>query len=209
MDFDGREHAGFGTEPKVGKQYSAQISEEGLSVLRSLIGQTVWRVFASCLQVSGEHLTAPAFSIPMSANANGSWMHWFVVVRCEWFETPETGNDYWQLCVTKENTPYDIDVDSTGAIVAPCTINFYRAEPVTGIDLYRFEAASGEDEMLESVAYDRAIRIHTAARKSICICCQLDGPGTATEVHISEDEETIRHFLNGSQLRLSITDTLA
>jgi hypothetical protein len=207
MDPDSKTGTGFENAPKTGKHYSAQISEEGLSVLRSLIGKTVWRVYASCLQVAGPHVAAPAFSIPISSDSSGSWIHRFVVVRCQWFETPLLLTDYWQIIVSDEEAPHDIEIDSTGAIVAPCTVCFYRAAPVARIDLYSFEASFGEGEMLESVAYDRAIRIHTAEGKSLCICCQSDGPGILTEVNLSEDEATISHFLEGSRLRLSITTT--
>jgi hypothetical protein len=56
----------------------------------------------------------------------------------------------------------------------------------------------------ESVVYDRAIRFQRQDGSSFCIACQLNGPGIATEVHVSDEEETIADLLGGCTLRVSI-----
>jgi hypothetical protein len=170
-----------------------------------MIGLTVATVYASCLQVSGQHLTAPAFSIPVSSDASGRWIHRYVVIRCDWFETPHTLTDYWRIFVSDEAAPQGIETDSAQGIVAPCTIKFYHATPITMIDVYQFEGSAGDAECLEIALYDQAIHFQSANGRSFCIACQLNGPGIATEVHISEDADTIRQFLKGSRSRLSIT----
>jgi hypothetical protein len=85
--------------------YSLQLSEASLSVLHGLVGRAVHRVYAPCLQVDKRHLTAPSISIPTSDETKDGWVHRYVIVRCEWFETPETRTDYWQLFVDNEDKP--------------------------------------------------------------------------------------------------------
>jgi hypothetical protein len=186
--------------------YSAQISDDGLAVLRSMIGLTVGTVYASCLQVAGQHLTAPAFSIPISSNTSGRWIHRYIVIRCDWFETPHTLTDYWRMSVSDEGAPFGIEMNSEEGLIAPCSIRFYHATPINKIDVYHFEESAGDEQCLEIASYDQAIHFQSANGRSFCIACQLNGPGIATEVHISEDPGTIRQFLDGSPLRLSIAD---
>lgn len=188
-----------------GRHYSAQIAEDDLVVLKELIGLTVFTVYASCLQVAGRHVTAPSFSIPVSSNVEGRWVHKYFNFHCEWFETPHTLTDYWQIFVSHDEKPQDVEVNPQNALMAPCTIKYFLSTPINHIEVYEFRWTAGEGQNLESVTYDNAIHFHLENGKSFCIACQLDGPGIATEIHISDDDETIRTFLEGSQLRLSIT----
>ena len=188
----------------VGDEYRAQISDADVSVLRSMIGNRFYTVYAPCLQVAGAHLTAPSFSIPVFDKITGNWSHRYVVIRCEWSETPVALSDYWQMYVSCESDPHGIEVNSTGAIVAPCTIKYFQATPISKIEIYEFRWSAGLKNGQETVVYDQAIRFEQENGKAFCIACQLDGPGVATEVHISEDEETIRQFLEGAHLRMRV-----
>jgi hypothetical protein len=181
--------------------YSAHISESGLFVLQGLTGRHLHTVFTPCLQVAGMHLTAPSFSIPLSEKTAEKWVHRYVNISCEWSETPLMLQDYWNILASCEDKPSGIDVDSRGAIIAPCTINFYKAEPIKKIEIYEFQWSAGQETDLEAVTYDQAIRFEHEGGTAFCIACLLDGPGIATEVHISEDEKTISQFLQGSRLR--------
>jgi hypothetical protein len=107
------------------RRYSLQLSEASLFVLHGLVGRAVSYVYAPCLQVDKRHLTAQSISIPTSDQTKDGWVHRYVIVRCEWFETPETRTDYWQLFVDNEDKPSGIEFSESKGIVAPCTINFY------------------------------------------------------------------------------------
>lgn len=186
-------------------RYSLQLSDASLSVLRGLVGRFVHSIYASCLQVAGSHITAPSFSIPASDQLEDGWLHRYIVIRCEWFETPETRSDYWQLLVTDEDRPDGIEFSDSQGIVAPCTINFYgHGSPITKIEIYTFSWPPTEQLDGEKVVYDQTIHFKRSDGSSFCIFCQLDGPGIATEVHLSEDEKMIADLLKGSTLRLSI-----
>jgi hypothetical protein len=187
------------------RRYSLQLSKASLSVLRGLVGRAVHRVYASCLQVDKRHLTAPSISIPTSDETKDGWVHRYVIVRCEWFETPETRTDYWQLFVDNEDKPSGIDLSDSKGIVAPCTINFYgHSSPIMKVEVYKFSWPANEQVDAENVIYDRAIRFQRQDGSSFCIACQLNGPGIATEVNISDEEETIADLLSGCTLRVSI-----
>jgi hypothetical protein len=184
--------------------YSAQISIDDLSVLKELIGHTVHHVFASCLQVTGRHQTAPSFSIPISSNVEGHWAHKYFNFHCEWFETPNTLTDYWRIFVSLDTGPRDVEVHPEKGLLAPCTIQYFHTAPINKIEVYEFHWSTGEEQDSESVIHDKAIHFHLENAKSFCIACQLDGPGIATEMHISDDDDTIRTFLEGSRLRLTL-----
>jgi hypothetical protein len=185
--------------------YSAPISEAGLSVLQSTIGNSFFTIHAPCLQVAGSHLTAPSFSIPVFDKVRGNWSKQYVVIKCTWSETPLSFTDYWQMLVSASEKPDHIEVDPTGAIIAPCTIRYFRATPICKIDVYEFECAVEVDGERELVKYDQGIRFETESGTAFCIACLLNGPGIATEVSISEDYTTICKFLEGSHLRVSLT----
>jgi hypothetical protein len=187
-----------------GTDYSARVSEAGLSVLQSMIGNSFHTIYAPCLQVAGAHLTAPSLSIPVFDKVNGHWSHRYVVIQCNWSETPLTLTDYWQMLVSCEDRPDRIDVDPTGAIVAPCTIKYFQSTPISKIEVYEFEWSPELDQGREAVRYDQGIRFEQENGKAFCVACQLDGPGIATDVHISDDA-TIRQFLEGSRLRVCLT----
>jgi hypothetical protein len=165
-----------------------------------LIGRTVHTIYAPSLQVAGKHLTAPSLALPVLEDR----IHRYAVVRCRWSETPHTYTDYWEVLVSSEDKPGGFEVNSENALVEPCTINFFDATPINRIEIFSFEWSAGEGHRLETVEYDRAIRFQLEDGSAFCISCQLDGPGIATEVHISEDEGTIRQFLQGSRLRLTV-----
>ena len=185
--------------------YSLQLSEASLSVLHGLVGRAVHRVYAPCLQVDKRHLTAPSISIPTSDETKHGWVHRYVIVRCEWFETPETRIDYWQLFVDNEDKPSGLDFSEAKGIVAPCTINFYGySSPILRVEVYEFSWPANEHLGAENVVYDRAIHFQRQDGSSFCIACQPNGPGIATEVHVSDDDETIAHLLSGCTLRVSI-----
>jgi hypothetical protein len=195
----------LGNESHLHSTYTRQISDEALLALRNLIGKTVGRIYASCLQVAGAHYTAPSFSIPVTTQTDSGWDHRFTVIRCDWFETPKLLNDYWKIHVIEQEKPDGIETNSTGAIVAPCTVSFWHASPITRIDIHSFQwIVEGEDSE-ESVLYDNAICFRTSSEKSFCVACQLNGPGIATEVHLSGDAETIQEFLTDSTLRHSLS----
>ena len=168
-----------------------------VAVLRSLIGSTSYRILAPCLQVAGQHFTSPSLSIETGLKS-------YIAISCEWFETPFSRDDYWRIVISETNTPNGIEVRSDGALVAPCTINFYRAEPISSIELHASRWDWSDDGDEEHVEYDSALLFHMSGRRLFCIWCQLNGPGIATEVHFTEDRELISEVLKGTQFRLRL-----
>ncbi len=195
---------GNNSEISTGK-YCAQISEAGLQALQGLIGRQIYQVYAPCLQMTGAHITSPSFSVPLSDEIAGKWVHKYVNFSCEWSETPLMFTDWWKILISIDDNPRGIDVDPTGAIVAPCTINFYGSRPIKQIEVFEFEWSAGQGADLETVTYDNAIRFESEGGKALCIACRLNGPGAATEVHLSEDETVIGQFLEGSSSRICLT----
>jgi hypothetical protein len=186
-------------------RYTTQLSNSSLTAVKQLLGRTVVSIYAPCLQVAAQDFTAPSFSIPISDEIGGKWLHRYIIIRCEWYETPVTWTDYWQILVADELKPHGIEDDPQKGIVAPCTIKFYKAKPVNKIGIYSSARSAGEGNDFEEVEFDQAIRFWCEDGKSFCISCRINGPGIATEVHISEDEQTIEGFLKDSKSRLTLS----
>ncbi len=162
-----------------------------------LLGLTLYRIYTPCLQVDRQHFAAPNLSLHIE-------QHGWLVVACQWFETPQTHIDYWRLVTSLQQRPEGIDVDSTGAIVAPCTINFFHSTAISKIEIFTAEVPCNEAEATEHVVYDKAIHFHREDGRTFCIACQLDGPGIATDVHFSEDVDTIKTLIGDACLRLCL-----
>lgn len=187
-------------------EYSRQLSPVSLLALRDLVGRIIHRVYSPCLQVHHRHLTSPSLSIPISEESAEGWAHRYVAFKCEWFETPEDSIDYWQLIVSSDETPDGIEYSSSRGLIAPCTIQTNgHNSPIQAVEIYTFSWPAAQQENGENVVYDRAIRFERKDGGSFCISCQLDGPGIATEIHFSDDEETISDLLKGATVRLRIT----
>jgi hypothetical protein len=181
------------------KSFSATVhlSEHSLGLLRDLLNSSLHTIHAPCLQVAKHHFTSPSLSFLIGPR---EWL----TLSCEWLETPRTYNDYWRLIVSRENWPAGIEMDATGAILAPCTIHFYESPRITGIEVYTKQWDSENETGGERVAYDSFLRFIREGGREFCVGCQLNGPGIATEVHFSEDEETIRDFLLDAELRIEL-----
>jgi hypothetical protein len=171
-----------------------QLDDPSTALLSNLIGQKIYTIHAPCLQVAGQHFTAPSLSIVLGTR---QWLN----LRCEWFEAPYTRADYWRMSISRDDRPSGIGMRSDGAIVAPCTICFFEAEPISSIVVFstRWDWVDPNDE--EHLIYDSALLFETQAERSFCIWCQLDGPGIATEVHFTQDRDLINQVLEGSAPR--------
>jgi hypothetical protein len=171
------------------------LSDESVSVIRKLLGVKVHTIFAPNLDAAGAHLAASKLSILIKKDH-------FVNFSCEWSETPRYLNDSWLIEVAESSNPIGIQQDDSGALIAPCTISLYRAQPIIKIQIYDYCYAPEDEGPEESVQYDQAILFHCAEERAFCIGCLLNGPGIANDLHFSEDAGVIQELLNGSTNRL-------
>jgi hypothetical protein len=170
------------------------LSDKSVLVLRELIGVTIYAIFAPNLDAAGAHLAAWKLSMLLGKDS-------FVNFSCEWSETPGYLNDSWLIEVARSSDAIGILTDASGALIAPCTISMYRAQPIRKIEVFEYRYAP-DDEGPESVHYDQAILFDCAEERTFCIACLLNGPGTANYLHFSEDAGVIQEMLNGSSVRL-------
>jgi len=183
----------------------AQIAQSSILALSVLIGRQVHRVYAPSLDVAGTHVAAPSFSVPISDQIGDAWVHRFVNLKAIWSETPRFMNDYWELQASDDQTPIGISINIENAMLSPCSVSFYEngGSKITRIEIYSLSASDLEDEN-ESVLYDKALQFVRENGSSFCISCQLNGPGIAEFVRLSEDPKVIREFLEGCRLRLTL-----
>src|SRR5207247_7759566 len=104
----------------------------------------------------------------------------YIVIRCDWFETPHALTDYWRMSVSDENAPCGIELNTDLALTAPCSISFYHAAPITMIDVYQFEESAGDEQCMEVASYDQAVHFQSANGRSFFMACELNGLRIAT-----------------------------
>ena len=183
--------------------HESRVSEATILVLKTLIGRQVHTVYAPILDVAGTHVAAQSFSISVSDQIGDRWSHRFLNLKAKWSETPRFMNDYWELQALEDQRPLGIHVNAENAMVSPCSIHFYKngGSEVTKIQVYTLSSPDLEDDS-ESVVYDKVIEFVRANGTSFCIACQLNGPGIAEDVHLTEDPSIREAFLENCQLRL-------
>jgi hypothetical protein len=173
------------------------LDDESQRSLVNLIGVKPYRILTPCLQVAGVHFTSPSLSIERGPQA-------YTAINCEWFESPHTFKDYWRLSITETSNPAGIEVRSDGAIASPCTIKLFGATPISSIEIYSSHWKWSDCEVEERVEWDSALLFYLQDGRRFCIWCQLDGPGIATEVSLTENLDLIQHALIDTVLRLRI-----
>ena len=186
--------------------HKAQVFQETISALRVLIGRQVHTIYAPVLAVAGAHVAAPSLAISISDQVGGRWVHRFLNLKAVWSETPRFMNDYWELQAFEGPAPLGISTNAESAMISPCSIHFYGAGglEVTNIRVYTYSAPDLEDAS-ESVIYDKVLQFQRANGSSFCIACQLNGPGLAEDVHLTEDPVIIQAFLEDCQQRLAFS----
>jgi hypothetical protein len=172
---------------------SCLISDESISILRQLLGISIHTLFAPHLDAAGAHLASPSLAMLLEKNR-------YLNFTCERFETPHYLNDSWQIRIAQSSNPLDIPQNSSGALIAPCTINMYGTHSITKIAIYEYLRM--EEEVEESVQYDQSILFECSDGHSFCIACMLNGPGIATYLHFSEDKKVIQEMTGESHVRL-------
>ena len=182
------------------ESFAEVIHLDGASIaaLRSLIGSRSYRILTPCLQVAGRHFTAPSLSIEKRLNA-------YIAIGCEWFETSHSWANYWRIVISETSIPRGIEVRSDGALIAPCTIRFYNAEPISSIEVHSSRWDWSHDDEEEHVEYDSALLFHMTDSRVFCVWCHPNGPGILTEVQFTEDRELISEILKSTQLRLRLS----
>ena len=184
--------------------HESRVSEGTIQALKTLIGCQVHRVYAPILDVAGTHVAAQSFAILISGQIGNRWSHRFLNLKAIWSETPRLMIDYWELQAFEDQRPLGISVNAENAMLSPCSIHFYEngGSEVTKIQVYTLSSPDPED-LDESVVYDKVIDFVRANGTSFCIACQLNGPGIANDVHLTEDPAVRQEFLEDCQLRLT------
>jgi hypothetical protein len=127
---------------------------------RFQIVQNPYSLLAGC----GWHFTAPSLSIEKGSKA-------YIAISCEWFETPHSWADYWRIVISETSIPKGIEVRSDGALVAPCTISLYNAEPISSIEVHSNRWDWSHDDEEEHVEYDSALLFHMTDSRVFCVWC--------------------------------------
>ena len=124
-----------------------------------------------------------------------------VTVRTEYFETPHYLNDYWELIVHRQRYPYGIEVRD-GALIDPCSVSLLPAAEIRSVSVY--ELMSDQDDMGEQVAYDQGLRFVRSDGRTFAIACLLSGPGIATDVQYTDDEQLMATWFEHSRVRCEL-----
>jgi hypothetical protein len=147
--------------------YEARLSEDTICALRSVLGETIYRIYSPTLEVYGKNITATSLSLHREGIG-------YVVLENIWLETPTEYIDYWQLSARISRKPKDIR-HKTGKDGAGDTFYFpfstvqlpYPSSSIEKIDVY--ENIWSHPENQESIAYDDALVFYLKEGNRFCI----------------------------------------
>lgn len=174
---------------------SLHLDEASLKALKSVLGLRLYRVLAPCLQVAEQEFASPSLSLERGAKG-------YLAIACAWLESPYTWTDYWRFLISEQAQPVGIEIAPDGAIISPCTIHLYQSHTISSIEIRSSHWDWSDTEEEEHVEFDSLLLFNTHEGRQFCIWCQLNGPGSATEVHFTQDRALISGLLTGTHMRL-------
>ncbi len=135
--------------------YEARLSEETICSLRSILGETIYRIYSPTFEIYGKTVVATSLSLHREGIG-------YVIIENEWMETLTEYIDYWQLSAHLSRTPRDIKtrIGKNGAgdtlyfPISTITLPF-PASPIEKIAVH--EKTWSHEENQESIAYDTAL----------------------------------------------------
>lgn len=81
--------------------FEERLSEESIGVLRTILGETIYRIYSPTLEIYGKTIIATSLSIDHEGVG-------YVILENAWLETPTEYIDCWQLSARLSRTPKDI-----------------------------------------------------------------------------------------------------
>lgn len=179
--------------------FEERLSEESITALQSILGETIYRIYSPTLEVYGKTVIATSLSLDHEGIG-------YVILENAWLETPTEYIDYWQLSAHLSRTPKDIktDIGENGAgdtLYFPIsTINLpHPASPIEKITVY--EDNWSHEGNLESISYDHALVFYLKEGNRFCISAY---PTNQDSLEYTEDENEINLITKEHKLRFEI-----
>ncbi|WP_400192207.1 hypothetical protein [Hymenobacter sp. B81] len=163
------------------KTYTEFLSDEQISVLRMLIGHSIYELHSWSLTVLDEHMETPVVSIPF----NRQWMN----IYSHWLETPLDLNYHKLVVELSEQALYPERPSSR------IRIDKGRRPRIESIEVFSVEDIWGE----ECIKYDTHIKFNLSGDYSFCISV-IDN--AAELLNVSTNKEYINTLTQGHTLRL-------
>ncbi len=178
--------------------YEARLSEETIAALRSILGETIYQIYAPTLEMGGKWALAPSLSLHREGVG-------YVVIENEWMETPTEFIDYWQISARRSQSPKDIKtrIGENGAgdiLYYPSHINLAFSESAINRIAVHEETWSNIENQ-ESVAYDHALIFYREDGYRFCISAY---PTNQDTLEYTEDENAIDSIVEAHKLRFEL-----
>jgi hypothetical protein len=180
--------------------FEERLSEDSITALRSVLGETIYRIYSPTLEVYGKTIIATSLSLHHEGIG-------YVVLENAWLETPTEYIDYWQMSARLSKKPKDIKT-RVGKNGAGDTLYFpistiqlpYPASPIEKITVH--ESKWSHEENLESIAYDHALVFYLKEGNRFCISAY---PTNQDSLEYTEDENEINLITKEHKLRFEIS----
>jgi len=134
------------------QRFTYTLEDSAVNTLRGLLGRPVYNLYTSSLEVDGDRVVAPHYSIPLPGGR-------FLVVQSDWGDTPREAIDYHVIGVDVSDSPPGVEVgpgeDGRVGIKAPFSAVRLRhgGAAISEVSVRVFEEVSE----CEGVRYDAAI----------------------------------------------------
>jgi hypothetical protein len=180
--------------------FEERLSEETIAALRTILGETIYRIYSPTLEIYGKTVIATSLSLHHEGVG-------YVILENSWLETPTEYIDYWQLSARLSRTPKDIKTrigknGSGDTLYFPIsTIQLPNpSSPIEKIMVY--EDSWSHEENLESMAYDHALVFYLNEGNRFCISSY---PTSQDSLEYTEDENEINLITKEHKFRFEIS----
>jgi hypothetical protein len=181
--------------------FEERITKEGIKALRQIIGLSPPQIFSPGIDVDGEFISSPNYSIPLkSKRKNFGWLN----IKIEWLETPKECINYYRISLNLSDKPKDIKVISDEhfkeVLDFPLSsISTYSPSLILKITIHEETWQATECE--ESIAYDRAIIFHREDESRFSISAS---DTIADLLEFTKSEQRIKEIIENCRCRLTI-----
>ncbi|MEJ8757379.1 hypothetical protein WG947_10250 [Pontibacter sp. H259] len=176
------------------KIISKYIPERALVHVQQLLGEEVYKIYSKAIYVDINQHIFEANSFSMRSKKD------FVNFETNWKDYNDY--EYYELSISKSDTPYGVKRGENGSLLTPSSISIVPASTITSIELYEdkdVEEWNSEERELITVKYDSAFLFYQADGNKFLIGVSET---IADLTRFIRDEKAINERLEGLSKRL-------
>ena len=174
--------------------YEAHVADDDLDALAQLVGVQIRQIVCPAVEVAGPWMLAVSFTIQLPSSR-------FLILSCDWLETPVDHLDYYQLSAVISDKPGGIQLVETsgGGVALGYPVSSIDVAPALCVERIRvYTTRDSADDSDESVEYDGLVVLDGADGNRIAICAEQSIAG---RLELTIDQDLIAQAVEHSQVQ--------